>query len=191
MLTGGMEDVYNPLLFGLNPSLCLILRLSVKRQGPHILTHLGSASSRAEKAAISVSLLPAGSTNISAPRKHLSTRQRLWCLRFSLMEWFHCYENQEYPLQALKWSILSSRDRLSVVVSVFTGRQSNMAFFRAANTIYFLDGIIFRSIKCPKIMWNACYSFPELKMTHLNSLFCLTHSQKLNDKSSHFSSWNL
>lgn len=45
MLTGGMEDVYNPLLFGLNPSLSGALCQSVKGQGPHIFTHLSSASS--------------------------------------------------------------------------------------------------------------------------------------------------
>lgn len=41
MLTGGMEDVYNPLLFGLNPSLSGALCQSGKGQGPlHIHTSL-------------------------------------------------------------------------------------------------------------------------------------------------------
>lgn len=42
MPTAGTADVCNPLLFGLNPSLCLTLCLSVKRQEG--LTHLCSAS---------------------------------------------------------------------------------------------------------------------------------------------------
>lgn len=35
MLTGGMEDVYNPLLFGLNPSLSLTLSICKRTESSH------------------------------------------------------------------------------------------------------------------------------------------------------------
>lgn len=55
MLTGGMEDVYNPLLFGLNPSLSLSLPLSICKRTesshPHtssLLPHPGRRRRRSD-----------------------------------------------------------------------------------------------------------------------------------------------
>ena len=83
MLTGGMEDVYNPLLFGLNPSLslfslslCLSLGGQTEASPPHtvLCTLLGLLRGwKAPISAVTHSLLPSGLTNISVPRKHLST----------------------------------------------------------------------------------------------------------------------
>lgn len=131
MLTEGMEDVYNPLLFGLNPSLCLSLCLSGRGQRPQILTHSLLCLIQVGKAQITFtqSLLPAF-------HKHLRSQE-------TSINALMCLVSQIFPdgvnsLVRIKniLSKLSSdpsyhleTDLLSVICNIFTDRQ-NIAFLR-------------------------------------------------------------
>lgn len=118
MLTRGMQDVYNPLLFGLNPSLSLALCLSVREQNPHILTHPLFCPIQAGEAMICHT-----QSFTSQLHKHLSSQETSLNTRMSqisLMDWFHCHENQEHSLQS-SWTIhLNWTDWMSVVFSIST-----------------------------------------------------------------------
>lgn len=168
MLTGGMEDVYNPLWFGLNPSICLTLSLRERTGASHPHTSHPGLDSTALISVTQTSLLPG---NIS------QLRSRLQCLRFFPPWW------DDFIVVRMKNILLtqrandpSYRPKTDSFLVIFSNRWCNRAVFRAVVNVclWFTHLLV---CKISENRWKkVCCSFPQ---ENLMKLFKLSHSSLL------------